>query len=63
MGWKFTSTKKELKPRKFWGLTRAALRPVFKKGVTTQNEEEKPGREVTYNDRRERRDVQNESNI
>lgn len=29
LGWKFT-TKKKLEPKKFWGLTRAALRPVFK---------------------------------
>ncbi|ETE71228.1 Protein cereblon, partial [Ophiophagus hannah] len=27
MGWKFTATKKELSPQKFWGLTRSALLP------------------------------------
>ena len=30
MGWKFTAVNKDLKPKKFWGLTRAALKPVFK---------------------------------
>jgi len=27
MGWKFTATKSDLKPQKFWGLTRSALLP------------------------------------
>ncbi|KAF7250004.1 Protein cereblon [Varanus komodoensis] len=27
MGWKFTSTKKDMSPQKFWGLTRSALLP------------------------------------
>lgn len=27
MGWKFTATKSELSPQKFWGLTRSALLP------------------------------------
>lgn len=27
MGWKFTATKTELSPQKFWGLTRSALLP------------------------------------
>uniref|UniRef100_A0A4W3IY30 Protein cereblon n=1 Tax=Callorhinchus milii TaxID=7868 RepID=A0A4W3IY30_CALMI len=27
MGWKFTATKKEMLPQKFWGLTRSALQP------------------------------------
>ncbi|KAK2534580.1 Crbn [Columba livia] len=27
MGWKFTATKKDLSPQKFWGLTRSALLP------------------------------------
>jgi len=30
LGWKFKASKKDLVPRKFWGLTRASLRPVFK---------------------------------
>lgn len=37
LGWKFKASKKDLVPRKFWGLTRASLRPVFKE----TNEEEK----------------------
>ena len=62
MGWKFTSTSKDLKPKKFWGLTRAALRPVFKESVTTQDEEEKPSTN-NRNGRRENQRVQYESNI
>ncbi|XP_029457336.1 protein cereblon isoform X5 [Rhinatrema bivittatum] len=27
MGWKFTATKKDMSPQKFWGLTRSALMP------------------------------------
>lgn len=27
MGWKFTATKKDMSPQKFWGLTRSALLP------------------------------------
>ena len=27
MGWKFTATKRNLHPKKFWGLTRSALIP------------------------------------
>jgi len=30
MGWKFNADKRGLQPSKFWGLTRAALKPVFK---------------------------------
>ena len=42
MGWKFTAVNKDLKPKKFWGLTRAALKPVFKQNPneTTMNEDD-----------------------
>ncbi|KAI1234579.1 hypothetical protein IHE44_0003637 [Lamprotornis superbus] len=32
MGWKFTATRKELSPPKFWGLTRSALLPRIPEG-------------------------------
>ncbi|XP_071961670.1 protein cereblon-like [Antedon mediterranea] len=37
MGWKFSATKRKLKPDKFWGLTRSALMPSMSKegGETT----------------------------
>ncbi|XP_036387081.1 protein cereblon-like isoform X3 [Megalops cyprinoides] len=36
MGWKFTATKKDLSPQRFWGLTRSALLPRI---PTTEGEE------------------------
>jgi len=39
MGWKFTTEMKGLHPTKFWGLTRAALKPVFKESVNNGSEE------------------------
>lgn len=42
MGWRFTATDRVLKPSKFWGLTRASLKPVFKeesKGVCQEQAE------------------------
>lgn len=30
LGWRFTAVKKGLSPNKFWGLTRASLRPTLK---------------------------------
>uniref|UniRef100_A0A3B3ZYH2 Protein cereblon n=1 Tax=Periophthalmus magnuspinnatus TaxID=409849 RepID=A0A3B3ZYH2_9GOBI len=32
MGWKFTATKKDLSPQRFWGLTRSALLPRIPQG-------------------------------
>lgn len=29
IGWKFTATKKDMSPQKFWGLTRSALLPTI----------------------------------
>lgn len=31
IGWKFTSTNSDLKPEKFWGLTRKAIRHTYNK--------------------------------
>ncbi|KAG7218171.1 hypothetical protein INR49_007453 [Caranx melampygus] len=32
MGWKFTATKKDLSPPRFWGLTRSAMLPRIPQG-------------------------------
>ncbi|XP_052285808.1 protein cereblon-like isoform X3 [Dreissena polymorpha] len=42
MGWKFTATRKELQPRKFWGLCRSSLVP----GMADLNEG--PGQESSW---------------
>lgn len=34
MGWKFTAAEPDLKPVKFWGLTRSALQPSLRRGDT-----------------------------
>lgn len=38
MGWKFTATRKELSPPKFWGLTRSALLPRIPEGDAEDSE-------------------------
>ncbi|CAH1784300.1 unnamed protein product, partial [Owenia fusiformis] len=37
MGWKFTATKKKLKPDKFWGITRSALLPGLENDDTSDS--------------------------
>ncbi|XP_028680976.1 protein cereblon [Erpetoichthys calabaricus] len=39
MGWKFTATKKEMSPQKFWGLTRSALLPQIPKTEDDEGEQ------------------------
>ena len=45
MGWKFTAVNKKLVPRKFWGLTRASLRPSLRQEL----DDETPDRELNGN--------------
>ncbi|KAJ7415151.1 hypothetical protein WISP_79536 [Willisornis vidua] len=42
MGWKFTATKKEMSPQKFWGLTRSALLPRIPEGEEDSDHEGSP---------------------
>uniref|UniRef100_W5MZ09 Protein cereblon n=1 Tax=Lepisosteus oculatus TaxID=7918 RepID=W5MZ09_LEPOC len=39
MGWKFTATKKDMSPQKFWGLTRSAMLPRIPKSEDEDEEE------------------------
>ncbi|MBN3302061.1 CRBN protein, partial [Amia calva] len=39
MGWKFTATKKDMSPSKFWGLTRSAMLPRIPKSEDEDGEE------------------------
>ncbi|XP_064154783.1 protein cereblon [Anguilla rostrata] len=39
LGWKFTATKKDLSPQRFWGLTRSALLPRIPKSEGEEGEE------------------------
>ncbi|XP_012587550.1 PREDICTED: protein cereblon [Condylura cristata] len=39
IGWKFTATKKDMSPQKFWGLTRSALLPTI---PGTEDEQDEP---------------------
>ena len=38
MGWKFTATKENMVPKKFWGISRRSIRPDLK--LEDQEEEE-----------------------
>ncbi|TRY75187.1 hypothetical protein TCAL_01597 [Tigriopus californicus] len=37
LGWKFTSTNRKLSPRKFWGITKASIIPIYKSPETSEN--------------------------
>lgn len=39
MGWKFTATKKDLSPPRFWGLTRSAMLPRIPQGEGDEGRE------------------------
>lgn len=39
MGWKFTATKKDLFPPRFWGLTRSAMLPRIPEGEGEEGRE------------------------
>ncbi|XP_066935165.1 protein cereblon-like [Clytia hemisphaerica] len=64
MGWKFTATKKELKPKKFWGLVRAALKPIFKESRDKEEADERPARRTFSSEGLgDNRNIQYESSI
>ncbi|XP_020824108.1 protein cereblon isoform X1 [Phascolarctos cinereus] len=42
IGWKFTATKKDMSPQKFWGLTRSALLPRIPESEDTSNQDSSP---------------------
>jgi hypothetical protein len=42
LGWRFTAVKKGLSPSKFWGLTRASLKPGMKSDGDDQQPESPP---------------------
>ncbi|XP_056660527.1 protein cereblon isoform X8 [Monodelphis domestica] len=42
IGWKFTATKKDMSPQKFWGLTRSALLPRIPETEDTANQDSSP---------------------
>ncbi|XP_072454731.1 protein cereblon isoform X4 [Notamacropus eugenii] len=42
IGWKFTATKKDMSPQKFWGLTRSALLPRIPETEDTSNQDSSP---------------------
>jgi len=40
MGWKFTATKENMVPKKFWGISRRSIRPELMSDDQTEEEEE-----------------------